>query len=130
MIGEWTWSWYLQLLFLGILLFASGALVLPSESQQRSGDLLEDFREHGRLGLLPLTAYHILWIPTSYRIDRATIEAGNFANLILAVLILIAFASKRVVVQAAAVATFGVVVVWASIFGGEAVHSRIDRWAV
>ena len=47
-IDQWTWSWYLQMLALGVLLFASGALVLPSESQQRSGDLLDDFRERWR----------------------------------------------------------------------------------
>ena len=44
-----------------------GALVLPSESQQRVGDLLSDFRAHGRLALIPLAAYQLLWIPTNYR---------------------------------------------------------------
>ena len=43
-IDEWSWSWYLQMLALGVLLFASGALVLPSESQQRSGQLIDDFQ--------------------------------------------------------------------------------------
>jgi hypothetical protein len=115
-IDEWTWSWYLQMLGLGVLLFASGALVLPSESQQRSGDLLDDFQEHGRLGLIPLAAYHLFWIPTAYRMDQATFEAGNYANLALASFAVIGLTAKRVSVQWASGAAFALVVVWASVF--------------
>ncbi len=116
MIDPWTWSWYLHMLFLGVLLFASGALVLPSESQQRSGDLFDDFQEHGRLGLIPLAGYHLLWLPTAYRMDQATFEAGNYANLALALFAVIGLTSKRASVQWASAAAFGLVVVWASVF--------------
>lgn len=115
-IDPWTWSWYLQMLFLGVLLFASGALVLPSESQQRSGDLFEDFQEHGRLGLIPLAGYHLLWLPTAYRMDQATFEAGNYANLALALFAVIGLTSKRASVQWVSAAAFGLIVVWASVF--------------
>jgi hypothetical protein len=115
-IDQWTWSWYLHMLALGVLLFASGALVLPSESQQRSGDLLDDFEEHGRLGLIPLAGYHFLWLPTAYRIDQATFEAGNYANLALTVLAVIGFTTKRVSIQWTSGVAFGLVVVWASVF--------------
>jgi len=115
-IDQWTWSWYLQLLTLGVLLFASGALVLPSESQQRSGDLLDDFKENGRLGLIPLVGYHLLWLPTAYRIDQATFEAGSYANLALAALAFIGFTAKRTSVQWVSVVAFGLIVVWASVF--------------
>jgi hypothetical protein len=116
MIDEWTWSWYLQFLALGILLFASGSLVLPSESQQRAGDLFKDFQEHGRLGLIPLAGYHLLWLPTAYRLDHATFEAGNYANLALALFAVIGLTTKRVSVQWASAVGFGVVIVWASVF--------------
>lgn len=116
MISEWTWWWYLQMLALGVLLFASGALVLPSESQQRAGDLLKDFQEHGRLGLIPLAGYHLLWLPTAYRLDQATFEAGNYANLALALFAILGLTSKRVSVQWASAAAFAVVIVWASVF--------------
>lgn len=115
-IEEWTWSWYLQMLGLGVLLFASGALVLPSESQQRSGDLLDDFQEHGRLGLIPLAGYHLFWLPTAYRMDQALFEAGNYANIALAVLAVVGVTSRRVSVQWAAGVAFGLVIVWASVF--------------
>ncbi|MGD8306633.1 MAG: hypothetical protein PVF17_08265 [Ignavibacteria bacterium] len=115
-IIEWTWSWYLHMLFLGILLFASGALVLPSESQQRSGKLLDDFKEHGRLGLIPLAAYHLFWIPTAYRMDQALFDAGNYANLVLAVFVIIGLISKRQIMQWASVFGFALVVIWASVF--------------
>ena len=115
-IEGWTWSWYLQILFLGVLLFGSGALILPSESQQRHGDLIDDYREHGRLSLIPLAAYFLLWIPTSYRIDQATIEAGNFANLLLGLLVIAAFFAKRSLIQSLTILLFSAVLVWASLF--------------
>lgn len=115
-IEQWTWSWYLQMLTLGILLFLSGALVLPSESKQYTGDLLEDFKDNGRLGLIPLAAYHLLWIPTAYRMDQATFEAGNYANLALTAFALIGLAAKRKSVQWISAFAFILVVTWASIF--------------
>ncbi len=115
-VDHWTWSWYLQMLGLGILLFAGGALVLPSESQQRSGNLLDDFHEHGRYGLIPLAAYHLFWILTAYRMDQATFEAGNYPNLALAAFAFIGISSKRVSLQWVTAIAFGLIVVWASVF--------------
>lgn len=115
-VDQWTWSWYLQMLGLGVLLFASGALVLPSESQQRSGSLLDDFREHGRLGLIPLAGYHLFWIPTAYRMDQAMFEAGNYANIALAAVAVIGVTTKRASLQWVSAAAFGLIVVWASVF--------------
>lgn len=115
-VDQWTWSWYLQMLGLGVLLFASGALVLPSESQQRSGSLLDDFREHGRLGLIPLAGYHLFWIPTAYRMDQAMFEAGNYANIALAAVAVIGFTAKRASLQWVSAVAFGLIVVWASVF--------------
>ena len=115
-IEGWTWSWYLQILLLGVLLFGSGALVLPSEAQQRHGDLIDDYRENGRLSLIPLAAYFLLWIPTSYRIDRATIEAGNLANLLLGLVVVAAYFAKRPLTQSLTILLFSAVLVWASLF--------------
>ena len=115
-IETWTWSWYLQILGLGILLFASGALILPSESQQRSGDLLDDFDIHGRLGLIPLALYFGMWLPMSYRIDQATLDPGNIANLVLAVLVGVGFVAKGRFVRFGAPLAVGGIVVWASVF--------------
>ena len=115
-IDGWTWSWYLQILFLGVLLFASGALILPSESLQRVGELIEDFRQHGRLALIPLAGYFILWIPMSYRIDGATFDAGNIANLILTLLVVGGIYAKRSLIQSVMVILFSAVLIWASVF--------------
>ncbi len=104
------------MLGLGVLLFASGALILPSESQQRSGDLMEDFEEHGRLGLIPLAAYHLFWLPTAYRINQATFEAGNYANIALAALAIVGLTVRRTSIQWLSAVGFGLVVVWASTF--------------
>ena len=112
----WTWSWYLQVLLPGVLLFASGALVLPSESQQRVGDLVDDFRDHGRLGLLPLAAYYVLWIPTNFRMDGQLFHSGNLANVLLCSLVLVAFRAKSRSVQTGAILLFLAVLTWATFF--------------
>ena len=49
----WTWGTFGPVLLLAVFLFLSGGLILPSEASQRSETLLEDFREHGRLSLIP-----------------------------------------------------------------------------
>lgn len=56
-ITGWTWSNFLPVLLLAGLIFLSGGLILPSEPSRRSESLIEDFREHGRLALIPLAAY-------------------------------------------------------------------------
>jgi hypothetical protein len=91
---------------MGILLFAAGALVLPSESQQRVGSLLEDFGEHGRLALLPFAAYQLAWFPTNYRIDGSIFGPANFANVILVTLAIVGFLARKKHTQAAAALGF------------------------
>ena len=118
-IGTWSWSWYLHVLLLGILLFGSGALVLPSESQQRIGSLLEDFHTHGRLGLLCLAAYQFAWFPTNYRLNGTLMHVGNLINLALVILALVGYGSRRPKLEAAAALGFafllamGISFVWA-----------------
>jgi hypothetical protein len=63
-----------------------------------------------------LAAYFLLWIPTSYRIDGATFEAGNYANLVLSGLVVAAVLVKKGSVQAAMVLMFTAVLAWATIF--------------
>jgi hypothetical protein len=115
-IDQWTWSWYLHLFFMALLLFASGALVLPSESQQRAGDLLADFRQHGRLALVPLAAYQFLWIPTNYRGGSELLAVGNLANVLLGALILVGFTAASRPVQYGAALLYTAGVTWATLF--------------
>ena len=107
-IGVWTYSWYLQILLQAVLLFSSGALVLPPESW-RTPDLWADFEKHGRYGLLMFAAYQALWIPTNYRADptmtdrAGLLRPGNLLNFFLIALLLTGFVARRERVQGAAV---------------------------
>lgn len=120
-IGTWTWTWYLQILMHAVLLFAAGALVLPSESQL-SGELRLDFQKHGRLALVPFAAYQLLWFATNYRADPSVREIsdlllpGNAANIILISLLAVGFRSKNRATQSIAVISFAVVLAWATTF--------------
>jgi hypothetical protein len=55
-------------------------------------------------------------MPTAHRLDQATFEAGNYANIALALFATIGFTAKRVSFQWVSVAAFAVVIVWASVF--------------
>ena len=116
MIDSWSWSWYLHVLFLGVLLFASGALILPSASQQGTKDLLTDFREKGHLGLIPLAAYFAAWIPTNARAGWPLLGSGNYVNVALTGLLVVAIRSRRLRVKAVACVVFAAILVWATLF--------------
>jgi hypothetical protein len=119
-LDGWSWTWYLQFLLLAVLLFAAGALVLPSDSS-RTDDLLEDFRAHGKISLVPFVLYQLVWIPTNFRAGGSTelihlLDPGNLANLILITLLVIAFFAKRTFVHAVVVLLFALVLTWAQAF--------------
>jgi hypothetical protein len=96
--------------------FASGALVLPTEAKQRLGSLSDDFQEHGRLSLIPLALYSWLQIPTSTWLESSVFIVGNYSQMILGALALIAFFAKRSIVQRGAVLLFLLVEVLAMVF--------------
>lgn len=119
-IEDWSWSWYLQILAHAVLLFAAGAVVLPTDSQL-AGELREDFRRHGKLALVPFAAYQLLWFPTNFRssgsLDPADLLLpGNLANFVLIALLVVGFRARKTAVEAGAVALFGAVLIWATTF--------------
>jgi hypothetical protein len=115
-IAEWTWAWNLHVLFLAILLFASGALVLPNEEKQRLGSLSEDFRQHGRLSLIPLALYCWINIPTSTWLASPVFIAGNYAMFALGALAIAAFFARSRRLQGLVVLLFAIVEVLAMVF--------------
>jgi hypothetical protein len=116
-IGGWSWSWYLQLLLLAVLLFAAGALILPPELQS-ADDLSQDFQEHGRLALIPFAAHQLLWVPTNFRMGDQVfpddlLVPSNFVNFVLFALILVGFLGKRNLIQATAASLYLALLIWA-----------------
>jgi hypothetical protein len=120
-IEVWTYSLYLQLLLQAVLLFVSGALILPSESRLAT-DLMQDFRDHGRFGLIAFAAYQALWVSTNYRADPSllrwdsVLRPGQAANLLLIGLLLVAFFVRNARVQVAAVSLSIATLVFAMTF--------------
>ena len=66
----WSWDWYAPILLLAVLLFFSGALVLPSRDHEWTQGMEADFEQNGRLALIPAISYVLVWIPVNARIKR------------------------------------------------------------
>jgi hypothetical protein len=116
-IDGWSYSLYLQLLLIAVLLFAAGALILPSESRHID-DLHQDFQRNGKLALIPFAAHQLLWLPTNLRtVSHFALEdflvPGNFINLVLFALIVIGFFVKRGIAQAATAFLYLAFLIWA-----------------
>ena len=64
LMESWTQGGFVLLLASAILLFISGALVLPASESQQSNELLTYFRDDGKWALLALVAYSAisLWV--------------------------------------------------------------------
>jgi hypothetical protein len=112
----WTWATFGPVLLLAVLVFLSGGLILPSEASQRSETLLDDFREHGRLALIPLAAYLLTYVPQQVSTVADLANPGNVADFVLAILIVIAYKSERPAAQTITYAAFAVIHAYATFF--------------
>lgn len=63
MMTQWSWGAYVSMLLLAILIFLSGATVLPHSLSSIGGQgLKEDFETRGRVSLIFLALYLLGWI--------------------------------------------------------------------
>ena len=101
-----------------MLLFLSGALILPTREQDLTSGLLRDFEIHGRLALIPVSLYLLLWMPLNVRSGASWLSPANVADVALGVIAAVAFASRATRLRAVAtlaylaVTAWGVFVVW------------------
>lgn len=109
----WTWDWYGPVLLLAVLLFLSGAVILPTRDRELESGLLEDFDAHGRFALIPVSLYLLMWIPMNRRFDVPWVSEENIYDVLLGALAGIAFLSKASRVRAAASLVYLVVAAWA-----------------
>lgn len=103
-IDDWTWGTYAPLLFLAVLLFLAGGIILPRGGARTEGGLIADFDAHGRLGLLFLAAYLLCWIPLNgwaatlgirdLTLTQFWTHPGFWLNLVLGVLLLAAYRQR------------------------------------
>ena len=116
LIEKWAWLPYLILLLLSILLFFAGALVLPRDSRHRPDSLFEDFQTDGRLGLMPLAAYHIAWIPTGWYFYDNAMEFENLVNIALFALVMTSLSTRNERLEAAVIISYAALFIYASVF--------------
>jgi len=62
LVGQWSWTVYGVLLILAIMIFLSGATVLPPSGSSRTCSLIEDFATRGKISLVFLALYLLGWI--------------------------------------------------------------------
>jgi len=62
LMNQWSWPVYSLMLMLAILIFLSGATVLPPVTSLRERSLMEDFQTRGRVSLIFLALYLVGWI--------------------------------------------------------------------
>jgi hypothetical protein len=118
-VPAWTWDWFGPILVMAVLLFLSGALVLPTREKDLARGLLGDFEVHGRLSLIPISLYLLMWIPMNVRMGAAEwLSADNAVDVILVALAVVAFLARRPATRNGALAAYllveawGVFVVW------------------
>jgi hypothetical protein len=112
MIVSWSWDWFGPILIMAVLLFLSGALVLPSAGRPLPTDLIADFEEHGRLALVPVSVYGLLWIPLNVRLGDGWLSATNVLTLVVVALAGVAYFSRDRRVRGAATLAYLAVSVW------------------
>lgn len=113
---EWSWDWYAPVLLTAVLLFLSGALVLPSRDHEWTLGMKADFECNGRFALIPFTLYMLVWMPVNARMSDNWFDPANILNSVLAGLAALAFAQRTLRYRGIATAAYLVLVVFGMLF--------------
>ena len=122
----WDWFYYGTIIYLILLMFISSALILPVESNNEEVDMLADFHQHGRYAMLPIGLL-LLTGPITNRIlgGTAWLDHSNIVNIILGLVIVIAFLAKQYRLKATLailqllLTIYGWLFAWAPPSGGD-----------
>lgn len=111
-------GWYILDILSAVLLFISGGLILPSESQPLTDDLGTFFKGDGRLALVPLGLFIGLSIPWNLEAGVSLFQPDNLILACLLVMSLTAFLARgraRTVatVISAGLTTYAFLFIWA-----------------
>ena len=115
---QWTWLVYSLMLLLAILIFLSGATVLPPVTAIGERDLIDDFDTRGRISLLFLALYLmgwiavgvLFWVPSLWHL--ALVNGSMSIALILAYLAPNARTRTGLHVILIAMTVYGALTVW------------------
>ena len=90
-LDQWSWPVYSVLLFLAIVIFLSGATVLPPSVSSKTSNLIEDFETRGKISLLFFASYFIGWNVVAIMFWSSDFEALVVVNLVMAIISVLAF---------------------------------------
>jgi len=107
LIAVWTVFRFGILILMALLLFVSGALVVPKATDDLGTDAWEHFLEDGRWALVFLAAFFLLaFLSNPVLFHTPLFEAGNVLDLVLCVLLFGVQFSRRQIVWACATVVF------------------------
>ncbi len=108
-LESWSVGAFVLLLLLALLLFAAGALVLPTRASDYPQDLDVYFREDGRWGVALIALFQITAIIANITLLNVPVFSYmNLWNVVAIGMIAVLVAAKRRAVQAAVTIVFGV----------------------
>lgn len=111
---SWHVGAFILLLLLALLLFAAGALVLPTGIGEYPEDLDEYFQEDGRWGVALIALFEVVAVVANITLlDVSVFGSMNIWNALAAVLISVVVIARHRVVQSVATILFGL---WLGIY--------------
>lgn len=115
-LENWTWSVYSLVFAAAVLIFLAGATVLAPPGSPTAHRLRDDFQHRGRISLLFLAAYLVSWMGIGIMFWRPGFWLLMVVNGTLALLLAIAYVTRRwevpLYLVIAAVTVFGGLTVW------------------
>jgi len=94
-VGHWTWTVYGVLLILAIIIFLSGATVLPPPGPSKTRNLIEDFATRGKISLVFLALYLLGWIVVAIMFWTGAFVHLVIVNSVMAAIATIAFLAQN-----------------------------------
>jgi hypothetical protein len=94
-VGHWTWTVYGVLLSLAIIIFLSGATVLPPPGPSKTRNLIEDFATRGKISLVFLALYLLGWIVVAIMFWTEAFVHLVIVNSVMATIATIAFLAQN-----------------------------------
>lgn len=120
LLDHWNWPVYSILLALAIIIFLSGATVLPPPGSPKASNLIEDFNTRGKISLLFFAAYFLGWDVLAVMFWGPRMGLLAAVNIIMATISITAYIIRhsrtRSLLHATLVAItiYGMIGVWAT----------------
>jgi len=119
-LEQWSWPVYSVLLFLAIVIFLSGATVLPPSGSSKTSNLMEDFETRGKISLLFFASYFIGWNVIAVMFWSLDFVPLFIVNLGMATVAVVAFYAQSPRIRSLlhggiiVLALYGLAFVWAT----------------